>query len=36
MGEQMSLGDSFALLAMVYYLFFSVNSLSYYSFNTMN
>lgn len=36
MGEKIDLGDSFALLAMIYYLFFSVNSLTYYSMNTMN
>ena len=36
MGEEIKLGDSFALLAMIYYLFFSVNSLTYYSMNTMN
>lgn len=36
MGEKIELGDSFALLAMIYYLFFSVNSLTYYSMNTIN
>lgn len=36
MGEKLDLGDSFALLAMIYYLFFSVNSMTYYAMNTMN
>ena len=36
MGEEIKLGDSFALVAMIYYLFFSVNSLTYYSMNTIN
>ena len=36
MGEELDLGDSFALLAMIYYLFFSVNSLTYYSMTTIN
>ena len=36
MGEEIKLGDSFALMAMIYYLFFSVNSITYYSMQTMN
>ncbi len=35
MGEKLDLGDSFALVAMIYYLFFSVNGLTYYSMQTM-
>ena len=35
MGEKLDLGDSFALLAMIYYLFFSVNGLTYYAMTTM-
>jgi ABC-type bacteriocin/lantibiotic exporter with double-glycine peptidase domain len=35
MGEKLALGDSFALVAMIYYLFFSVNGLTYYSMQTM-
>ena len=30
------MGDSFSILAMLYYLFFNVNSLSYYSLSTIN
>ena len=36
MGEELLLGDSFTLLAMIYYLFFNVNSLTYYSMSTYN
>ena len=36
MGELLDLGDSFALLAMIYYLFFNINSMTYYSMTTMN
>ena len=36
MGEELLLGDSFTLLAMIYYLFFNVNSLTYYSMSTLN
>ena len=36
MGEKLDLGDSFTIVALIYYLFFSVNSLTYYSMNTMN
>ena len=36
MGEELLLGDSFTLLAMIYYLFFSVNSLTFYSMSTLN
>ena len=32
----MLLGDSFTLLALIYYLFFNVNSLTYYSMSTLN
>ena len=35
MGERMSLGDSFMLLTMLYYLFFNVNSLTYHSMTTI-
>ena len=35
LGEQLELGDSFALVAMIYYLFFSVNGLTYYSMTTI-
>ncbi len=30
------MGDSFTVLAMIYYLFFNVNSMTYYSLTTMN
>lgn len=36
MGEKLDIGDGFTLLAMLYYLFFSVNSMTYYSMNTIN
>ena len=36
MSEELSLSDSFTLLAMVYYLFFCVNSLTYSSISTMS
>ena len=32
----LSLADSFTVLAMIYYLFFSVNSLTYYALTTIN
>ena len=35
LGEKMSLGDSFMLLTMLYYLFFNVNSLTYTSMTTI-
>ena len=36
MGEELLFGDSFTLLAMIYYLFFSVNALTYQSITTLN
>ena len=36
MGEELDLGDSFTVLAIIYYLFFSVNSLAYYALTTLN
>ena len=35
-GEELDLGDSFTVLAIIYYLFFSVNSLAYYALTTLN
>ena len=35
MSEELALSDSFTLLAMVYYLFFCVNSMTHQSINTM-
>ena len=35
-GELLNLGDSFTLVALIYYLFFSVNSMTYYTMNTIN
>jgi len=35
-GELLDMGDSFTVLAMIYYLFFNVNSMTYYSLTTMN
>lgn len=32
-GEKLDLGDSFTLLALIYYLFFSVNSMTLFAFN---
>ena len=34
MGEKLDLGQSFALLALIYFLFFSVNSMTYYAMST--
>ena len=34
--EMLELGEMFTLLALNYYLFFSVNSLTYYSINTIS
>ena len=36
MGEKIDMGDGFVLLALLYYLFFSVNSLTYYALTTIN
>jgi len=36
LGEKLDVGDGFTLLAMIYYLFFSVNSMTYYTMNTLN
>ena len=33
MGEMLQIGDSFTLLAIIYYMFFTVNSLTIYSIN---
>ena len=34
MGEKLDLGQSFALLALIYFLFFSVNAMTYYAMST--
>lgn len=35
-GEKLDLGDSFTVLAIIYYLFFNVNSMAYYALTTLN
>ena len=36
LGQELNMGDSFTLLAIIYYLFFSVNSLAFYAMTTVN
>ena len=34
-GEEIKMADSFGMLAMIFYLFYSINSITYYSMQTM-